>query len=302
MDKYYKKWFFPFAIPAIILYVAVVVVPFLLGLLYSFTAWKGTYFANVETGHKDSIWNSFVGFKNYIQAFQNQEFTSAFIYTIVYTIVAVIAINIVALLLALMINKLMRGAGLFRTIFFLPNLLGGLALGYIWQIIFQNVYPMLFGPDSPISIPFLNNMLQNRWQALFALAIMVTWQMAGYMMIIYITGLNNIPSDLYEAAEIDGATSFQRFKVITLPMLMPAFTVVFFLTLANSFKLLDQNIALTNGNFDTRLLATQILKTVNDTAPPNYGQAQAQAVIFFIVIAIITLFQVNFTKKREVEM
>lgn len=302
MDKYYKKWFFPFALPSMILYIAVVMVPFLVGLLYSFTSWKGSYFANVETGHKDSILNSFVGFKNYIQAFQNSEFTSAFIYSVVFTLVAVVLVNIIALILALMINKLMHGAGLFRTTFFLPNLLGGLALGYIWQIIFQNVYPLLFGPNGSIPIPFFNNMLQDRWQALFALAIMVTWQMAGYMMIIYVTGLNNIPGDLYEAAEIDGASPFQRFRVITVPMLMPAFTVVFFLTLATSFKLLDQNLALTNGDFSTRLLATQILKTVNDTAPPNYGQAQAQAVIFFIVIAIVTLFQVNFTKKREVEM
>jgi raffinose/stachyose/melibiose transport system permease protein len=184
----------------------------------------------------------------------------------------------------------------------LPNLLGGLALGFIWQIIFQNVYPLIFGTNGILHIEFLNNMLQDRWKALFALAIMVTWQMAGYMMIIYVAGLNNIPSDLYEAAKIDGATAIQRFKVITMPMLMPAFTVVFFLTLANSFKLLDQNIALTNGNFNTRLLATQILKTINDSAPPNYGQAQAQAVIFFIAVAIVTLIQVNFTKKREVEI
>ena len=125
-------------------------------------------------------------------------------------------------------------------------------------------------------------MTQDNTKALFALAILVTWQMAGYMMIIYITGLNNIPYDLYEAAEIDGASTFQRFRVITLPMLMPAFTVVFFLTLANCFKLLDQNIALTDGAFGTRMLATQILRTIKDTTPPNYGQAQAQAVIFFV--------------------
>ena len=121
------------------------------------------------------------------------------------------------------------------------------------------------------------------------------------MMIIYITGLNNIPTDLYEAAEMDGANAFQRFRVITLPMLMPAITIVFFLTLANCFKLLDQNIALTDGNFNTRLLATQILRTTRDTSPPDYGMAQAQAVIFFVLIAIVTLVQVSITKRKEVE-
>ena len=208
-----------------------------------------------------------------------------------------------ALALALMVTKISRLSGIFRTIFFLPNMLGGLALGFIWQFIFQIVFSqILFGPESLLPIPFLQNMTQDNTKALFALAILVTWQMAGYMMIIYITGLNNIPYDLYEAAEIDGASTFQRFRVITLPMLMPAFTVVFFLTLANCFKLLDQNIALTDGAFGTRMLATQILRTIKDTTPPNYGQAQAQAVIFFVLIAVVTLIQVSVTKKREVEM
>jgi raffinose/stachyose/melibiose transport system permease protein len=144
-------------------------------------------------------------------------------------------------------------------------------------------------------------MTQDSVKAIFALAFLSTWQTAGYMMIIYIAGLNNIPKDMYEAASIDGAPPFLTFRKITVPMLMPAFTIVFFMTLANSFKLLDQNVALTDGDFNTRMLAMQILKTVRDSTPSNYGVAQAQAVIFFIIIAVITMTQVRITKKRELE-
>ena len=297
MDRYYKKWFFPLALPSMILFVVVILVPFLLGALYSFTSLRGTYYSG------GGLCESFVGLHIYQAAFRNQKFLDAFWYTIKFTVIAVITINVTALALALMVTKISRLSGIFRTIFFLPNMLGGLALGFIWQFIFQIVFSqILFGPESLLPIPFFQNMTQDNTKALFALAILVTWQMAGYMMIIYITGLNNIPYDLYEAAEIDGASTFQRFRVITLPMLMPAFTVVFFLTLANCFKLLDQNIALTDGAFGTRMLATQILRTIKDTTPPNYGQAQAQAVIFFVLIAVVTLIQVSVTKKREVEM
>lgn len=297
MDRYYKKWFFPIVMPALILFLSVIIVPFVTGVIYSFTSWRGTYFAG------GSLFESFVGFENYVKAFRNEKFLNAFAYTIKFTAVTVVFINVTALALALMLTSVRKGAGAYRTVFFLPNLLGGLALGFIWQFIFQNVFTnILFGGSSPISIPLLTNMLQDNTKALFALAILVTWQMAGYMMIIYITGLNNIPKDLYEAAQIDGAGTLQQFKVITIPMLMPAITIVFFLTLANCFKLLDPNIALTDGNFNTRLLATQILRTTRDTAPPDYGTAQAQAVIFFVLIAAVTLIQLSITKRREVEM
>jgi len=297
MDKYYKKWFLPVALPALILFFAVIVIPFITGLIYSFTSWRGTYFAG------GSVFESFVGLDNYIAAFKNGRFINAFSYTVKFTVIAVIIINIVSLALALLVTSVTRGSGLYRTVFFLPNLLGGLALGFIWQFIFQNVFSdILFSPNGLISVPFLTNMLQDSTKALFALVILVTWQMAGYMMIIYITGLNNIPKDLYEAAQIDGAGKLSQFKVITLPMLMPAITIVFFLTLANCFKLLDQNVALTDGNFNTRLLAMQILRTTRDTAPPDYGMAQAQAVIFFILIAAVTLIQLSVTKRREVEL
>lgn len=297
MEKYYKKWFKILNIPAAILFVVVILVPFIMGVAYSFTAWRGSYFKGSEHWY-----GALVGFKNYIKVFHSQKFITSFIYTIKFTIVAVVVKNIVSLGMALMVRKVGKGKGFFRTVFFFPNLLGGLAMGFIWSFIFQNVYSlMLFGEDSPIHIPFLCDMLQDPNKAVFAMAIMATWQTAGYLMLIYLNGLNNIPEDLYEAASIDGATAWQKFRHITVPMLMPAFTIVFFLTLSSSFKMLDVNLALTGGDFGTRMLSLQILLTTRENTPPNYGMAQAQAVIFFILIAVVSIVQVIVTKRKEIE-
>ena len=297
MEKYYKKWFKILNIPAAILFVVVILVPFIMGMAYSFTAWRGSYFKGSEHWY-----GALVGFKNYIKVFHSQKFITSFIYTIKFTIVAVVAKNIVSLGMALMVRKVGKGKGFFRTVFFFPNLLGGLAMGFIWSFIFQNVYSlMLFGEDSPIHIPFLCDMLPDPNKAVFAMAIMATWQTAGYLMLIYLNGLNNIPEDLYEAASIDGATAWQKFRHITVPMLMPAFTIVFFLTLSSSFKMLDENLALTGGDFGTRMLSLQILLTTRENTPPNYGMAQAQAVIFFILIAVVSIVQVIVTKRKEIE-
>lgn len=297
MEKYYKKWFKILNIPAAILFVVVILVPFIMGMAYSFTAWRGSYFKGSEHWY-----GALVGFKNYIKVFHSQKFITSFIYTIKFTIVAVVAKNIVSLGMALMVRKVGKGKGFFRTVFFFPNLLGGLAMGFIWSFIFQNVYSlMLFGEDSPIHIPFLCDMLQDPNKAVFAMAIMATWQTAGYLMLIYLNGLNNIPEDLYEAASIDGATAWQKFRHITVPMLMPAFTIVFFLTLSSSFKMLDENLALTGGDFGTRMLSLQILLTTRENTPPNYGMAQAQAVISFILIAVVSIVQVIVTKRKEIE-
>lgn len=299
MEKYYKKWFKILNIPAIILFVVVILVPFIMGVAYSFTAWRGSYFKGSEHWY-----GALVGFKNYIKVFHSQKFITSFIYTIKFTVVAVVIKNIVSLGMALMVRKVGKGKGFFRTVFFFPNLLGGLAMGFIWSFIFQNVYSlMLFGEESPIHIPFLCDMLQDPNKAVFAMAIMATWQTAGYLMLIYLNGLNNIPEDLYEAASIDGATAWQKFRHITVPMLMPAFTIVFFLTLSSSFKMLDENLALTGGDFGTRMLSLQILLTTRENTPPNYGmaQAQAQAVIFFILIATVSIIQVIVTKRKEIE-
>lgn len=297
MEKYYKKWFKILNIPEIILFVVVILVPFIMGVAYSFTAWRGSYFKGSEHWY-----GALVGFKNYIKVFHSQKFITSFIYTIKFTVVAVVIKNIVSLGMALMVRKVGKGKGFFRTVFFFPNLLGGLAMGFIWSFIFQNVYSlMLFGEDSPIHIPFLCDMLQDPNKAVFAMAIMATWQTAGYLMLIYLNGLNNIPEDLYEAASIDGATAWQKFRHITVPMLMPAFTIVFFLTLSSSFKMLDENLALTGGDFGTRMLSLQILLTTRENTPPNYGMAQAQAVIFFILIATVSIIQVIVTKRKEIE-
>lgn len=297
MEKYYKKWFKILNIPAIILFVVVILVPFIMGVAYSFTAWRGSYFKGSEHWY-----GALVGFKNYIKVFHSQKFITSFIYTIKFTVVAVVIKNIVSLGMALMVRKVGKGKGFFRTVFFFPNLLGGLAMGFIWSFIFQNVYSlMLFGEESPIHIPFLCDMLQDPNKAVFAMAIMATWQTAGYLMLIYLNGLNNIPEDLYEAASIDGATAWQKFRHITVPMLMPAFTIVFFLTLSSSFKMLNENLALTGGDFGTRMLSLQILLTTRENTPPNYGMAQAQAVIFFILIATVSIIQVIVTKRKEIE-
>ena len=297
MEKYYKKWFKILNIPAIILCVVVIQVPFIMGVAYSFTAWRGSYFKGSEHWY-----GALVGFKNYIKVFHSQKFITSFVYIIKFTVVAVVIKNIVSLGMALMVRKVGKGKGFFRSVFFFPNLLGGLAMGFIWSFIFQNVYSlMLFGEDSPIHIPFLCDMLQDPNKAVFAMAIMATWQTAGYLMLIYLNGLNNIPEDLYEAASIDGATAWQKFRHITVPMLMPAFTIVFFLTLSSSFKMLDENLALTGGDFGTRMLSLQILLTTRENTPPNYGMAQAQAVIFFILIATVSIIQVIVTKRKEIE-
>lgn len=297
MEKYYKKWFKILNIPAAILFVVVILVPFIMGMAYSFTAWRGSYFKGSEHWY-----GALVGFKNYIKVFHSQKFITSFIYTIKFTIVAVVAKNIVSLGMALMVRKVGKGKGFFRTVFFFPNLLGGLAMGFIWSFIFQNVYSlMLFGEDSPIHIPFLCDMLQDPNKAVFAWQSWQPWQTAGYLMLIYLNGLNNIPEDLYEAASIDGATAWQKFRHITVPMLMPAFTIVFFLTLSSSFKMLDENLALTGGDFGTRMLSLQILLTTRENTPPNYGMAQAQAVIFFILIAVVSIVQVIVTKRKEIE-
>jgi raffinose/stachyose/melibiose transport system permease protein len=299
----YKKWFWPLVAPALILFAAVVLVPFIVGFVNSFLAWRGTYYFNPETNSRaTSFFQSFVGLTNYKEAFQDERFMNAFWYTIKYAIVAVISINVVALALAVFLDSISKGAGPFRTIFFLPNMLGGLALGFIWQFIFQIVYTdILFAPDALLHAEFLRYMTQDTTKALFALVILNVWQYAGYMMIIYTAGLNNIPVDFYEAASLDGATAWQKFRKITVPMLMSSFTICLFMVIANSFKLLDQNVALTDGDFNTRMLALQILRTTKDSTPPNYGKAQAQAVIFFVIIAIVSTIQVKATSKRELE-
>lgn len=305
MERYFKKWFWPLMAPAILLFSFVIAVPFVTGVLYSFTNWRNTYFwtGSINDGHKVDNWTqSLVGFKNYIKIFQSEDFLNSLFYTFAFTLTAVIMITIVALLLSLMLSSINKCANFLRAVYFMPNMLSGLALGFIWQFIFEIIFSkVLFGPDSLLHISFLCDMTHDKWKAMFALAFVATWQMAGYMVLILTNGLNNIPKDLYEAAEMEGATAWDRFKSVTFPMLMPAFTIVFFLSLANCFKVFDLNVALTNGDFGARLISLDIIKTI-DKSYRNYGLAQAEAVIFFVIVAIATLLQMRYTRSKEVEI
>lgn len=297
MKSFFKKKFWYMVLPSVILFLMVVIIPFIEGIIYSFTNWRGAYFVGGE-----HWWNSLVGLKNYISIFTSKTFLVALGYTGIYALIAVLAQNVLSLGLALMIKKVAKGKGIFRTIYFFPYVLGMLAMGYVWKFIFENVFSQnLFGAEGIVHIELLNNMLQSPWKALIAYAIVGAWQVAGYYLVIYLNGLNNISEDIYEAARIDGATGFYQFRKITLPLLMPSFTIVLFMSLANSFKMLDLNVSLTEGNFGTTMISYLILKTVRESSPPEYGVAQAQAVVFFIIVAAISVIQVLVTKSKEVE-
>ena len=224
MDRYYKKRLIPLTLPAFILFIAVVFIPFVVGVLYSFTGWRGTYFNGGGAWYE-----SFVGFENYAKVFSNKKFISALFYTVVFTLASVAVVNIISILMALLANSVKEGGGIYRTIYFVPNLLGGLALGYIWQFVFEIIFSkMLFGGSSFLQIPLFQNMLQDKWKAMLALVIVVTWQWAGYMMLIYTVGLNNISPEYIEAAKIDGASNWKIFWKIKVPLLMPSFTIALF--------------------------------------------------------------------------
>lgn len=232
-----------------------------------------------------------VGFENYIKAFSNSDFLNALWFTVRFTVVSVITVNVFAFLLALALTGAVRGKNIFRTIFFMPNLIGGIVLGYIWNLIINGVLSY-FGVDISYDAKY----------GFWGLVLLTNWQLIGYMMVIYIAGLQNIPRDLNEAAEIDGATKWQTLKNVTVPMLMPSVTICTFLTLTNSFKLFDQNLALTAGApaKKTTMLALDIYNTFYGRAGWQ-GVGQAKAVIFFLIVALIAFAQLKFTSSREVE-
>lgn len=287
----YKKYYYWIIIPALAVFTLVMVLPFLLGFAYSFMPWRGTYFDPNEP--------MFMGLQNYIKVFTNKELYSAFWYTLQLVVLSVVTQIGLALLLALGISKIKYGKGIFRSALFLPNFIGGIVLGYIFSFIFNQLFSeVLFNnPDS-----FFYYMLQDRTKHLFAMTIMLSWQSVGYLMIIFLASLNTIPKHLLEASTIDGANSFQRFWNVTLPLLMPAITISLFVTISGTFKVFDQNLALTDGDFDTTLISLEIYKIAVRDSHHDYGVAQAAAIIFFLIIAIVTISQVAYTKKREVEM
>ncbi len=280
MQKTLKKYFVIFTVPTLLAFAFAFIIPFAQGLYLSFCKF---------TTVKNAKW---VGFDNYMRAFtDNKDFVNALLLTASFTIVAILLINVFAFSIALLLTRKIKGTNLFRTVFFMPNLIGGIVLGYTWQ---QMINAVLLRYETTI----VSNMKYGFW----GLVILMNWQMIGYMMIIYIAGLQNVPTDLMEAAEIDGASPWQRLTKITIPMVMPSITICMFLTLSNSFKLFDQNKALTNGApmNKTEMLALNIYRTFY--ARPGYeGIGQAKAVIFFILVALIALVQLRLTRSREVD-
>ncbi|QUG41997.1 sugar ABC transporter permease [Psychrobacillus sp. INOP01] len=289
-NKINKGWYLLFTAPLFIIFLTVVVIPFVIGIYYSFFKWDGIA-ANPKV---------FVGFDNFIKLFGDTRFLESTWKTTLFTILAVISVNIVGLVFALLVTSKLRTSNAARTMVFMPYLIGGLILGYIWQFIFLDVFTLI-GEVTGLENVFFNWLIDMDF-ALYALVFVFTWQMAGYIMIIYIAGIHSIPNDVMEASMIDGASWWQRLKNITFPLLMPAFTISLFLTLSSAFKIYDVNLSLTGGGpaNSTEMFAMNIYNEIFGYG--NYGYGQAKAIIFFLIVAAITLTQVYITKKREVEL
>lgn len=289
-SKNNKGWYLLFTAPLLLIFITVVVIPFIIGIYYSFFKWDG-----IASNPK-----VFVGFDNFIKLFGDTRFLESTWKTTLFTILAVISVNIVGLVFALLVTSKLRTSNAARTMVFMPYLIGGLILGYIWQFVFLDVFTLI-GEVTGLENVFFNWLIDMDF-ALYALVFVFTWQMAGYIMIIYIAGIQSIPNDVMEASMIDGASWWQRLKNITFPLLMPAFTISLFLTLSSAFKIYDVNLSLTGGGpaNSTEMFAMNIYNEIFGYG--NYGYGQAKAIIFFFIVAGITLTQVYITKKREVEM
>ncbi|MGH2316342.1 carbohydrate ABC transporter permease [Planococcus sp. SE5232] len=283
-------WYLLFTLPLLIIFTIIVIIPFIIGIYYAFFEWDGIN-ANPKV---------FVGMENFLTLFSDERFLKSTWLTVLFTVLSVISVNVVGLAFALLVTSKLKLANLARTMFFMPYLIGGLILGYIWQFVFLDVFTFVGEAVGLESIFF--NWLLNENFALFALVFVFTWQMAGYVMIVYIAGIQGIPGELIEASKVDGASKWQRLMRITFPLLMPAFTISLFLTLSYGFKIYDVNLSLTGGGpaNATELFAMNIYNEIFGYG--NYGYGQAKAILFFVIIAAITLTQVYLTKKREVDM
>jgi len=279
MQKMIKKYFALFALPTLLAFIVAFVVPFVLGVYLSFTEF---------TTVTDAKW---VGLSNYVKAFQDKDFLNALWFTAKFTVVSVISINVLAFLLALLLTKKVLGTNVFRTMFFMPNLIGGIVLGYIWQLIINGV---LYKFDVTLT--------SSASYGFWGLVILMNWQLIGYMMVIYIAGIQNVPKEQLEAAKIDGASNGIILRKIIFPLVMPSVTICLFLTISNSFKLFDQNLALTAGapSKQTAMLALDIFNTFYSKAGFE-GVGQAKAVMFFIMVALIVVIQLSITRRREIE-
>lgn len=290
MKRKDRLWFGLFTMPLFLIFTIVVIIPFIIGIAYSFISWDGIP-ANPKV---------FVGLDNYITIFQDQRFFSSAGNTLKFTLLALISVNLLGLIFSLLVTSGLKTNKLARTFFFMPNLIGGLILGYIWKFIFKDAFKFL-GDQTGLDGIFFNWLINPNF-ALYALVIVFTWQMAGYTMIIYIAGLQGIPDELLEAAKVDGANLWHRLTKITFPLLMPSFTICFFMTLSGAFKIYDVNLSLTNGGpvHSTEMFAMNIFNEIFGYG--HYGIGQAKAILFFLIVALVTLTQVVITKKKEVQM
>ncbi len=280
MNKSVRRYFPVFVLPTLAAFLVAFAIPFVMGVVLSFTEFRTVSDAQ------------FVGFSNYIRAFTDDKlFLQSLYFTVKFAVISVMGINLIAFALALLFTRDLPGTNFFRTVFFMPNLIGGIVLGYIWQVIINGVlYKYGYSITSKPVYGF------------WGLVILMLWQMTGYMMVIYIAGLQNIPSDILEAARVDGANAFTVLTRITIPSIMPSVTICLFLTITNSFKLFDQNLALTAGapGDRTQMVALDIYTTFYSRTGYE-GVGQAKAVIFFIIVAAISLLQLKITRGKEVE-
>lgn len=280
MQKYYKKYAAVFLLPLVICFTIAFLIPFFMGIFFSFTKYKAV-----------NNW-SWTGIQNYQRAFSTEYGTPTFWIslgrTTLFAAICIITINFNAFRLALLLTKGLKGSNVYRSIFFRPNLIGGIILGYIWRVLLNGIL-----------LQFNQNLSSNPWYGFFGLVILMNWQQVGYRMIIYIAALRNVPTDLNESASIDGASKFQTTRHVTIPMVIPSFTICSFLTLSNSYKLYDQNLALSGLSPQTNLLAADIVSTTISNG--NLGPQQAKSVVFFLIVAAISGIQVRATRKKEVE-
>lgn len=279
MQKAIKRYFPLFALPTMIAFCIGFIIPFIMGIYLAFCE-----FSTVTNA-------KFVGLRNFMMVFQDETFLHALGFTVLFTIVSMLTINVLAFIVANMLTKGFKGTNIFRTIFFMPNLIGGIVLGYIWQLIINGILSN-FGRTLTFDASY----------GFWGMIILMNWQQIGYMMIIYIAGIQNIPKELMEAAKMDGATKWQIMKRVTIPMVMPAITICTFLTLTNSFKLFDQNLALTAGapSNKSEMLALNIYNTFYGRAGFE-GIGQAKAVLFFLMVAGIAIIQLRLTRSKEVQ-
>ena len=279
MEKAIKKYWPVFLLPTMAAFTIGFIVPFIEGIYLSFCKF---------TTIKDA---SFVGFSNYAEAFKDSTFPHAFGFTAIFAVVTLILVNLLAFALALALTQKIKGTNIFRTIFFMPNIIGGIVLGYIWQLIFDGIFSKF---DMALKL--------NAKLGFWGLVILICWQQIGYMMIVYIAGLQAIPDSLKEAAMIDGANAWKRLFHVTIPNMMPSITICTFLTITNSFKLFDQNLSLTGGEplHKTEMLALNIYDTFYGRVGYE-GVGQAKAVIFFLAVIVISMLQLRLTRSKEVQ-